>query len=297
MRKLLIAGVMALGALSGSLLAVPAQAQGNTTGLVVTTCGSPPSAFVAGRPGPFTLDTTGTLCSQAGGGGGGAVTIADGADVTQGALADAASSAGGTGSVSAKLRLMTTQLGTINTTLGTPFQSGGSIGNTAFGATQSGTWTVQPGNTANTTPWLATINQGGNSAVVKAGSTRPTASDPSLVVSLSPNVGGIAPVVSSALESNHVIKAGSGILVSGYVTTGAVAGYLLVSDSTTAPSAGGAAIAPIACVYAPANATTSIGGQGGPAIIASTGITLVFSTSGCLTNTASATVFLSGQAL
>lgn len=35
-------------------------------------------------------------------------------------------------------------------------------------ATQSGTWTVQPGNTANTTPWLATINQGGNSASVSA---------------------------------------------------------------------------------------------------------------------------------
>src|SRR5579859_1005991 len=35
-------------------------------------------------------------------------------------------------------------------------------------AVQSGTWTVQPGNTANTTPWLATINQGGNSAAVTA---------------------------------------------------------------------------------------------------------------------------------
>lgn len=34
--------------------------------------------------------------------------------------------------------------------------------------TQSGTWTVQPGNTANTTPWLATISQGGNSATVSA---------------------------------------------------------------------------------------------------------------------------------
>ena len=38
----------------------------------------------------------------------------------------------------------------------------------AVPASQSGTWTVQPGNTANTTPWLATINQGGNSAVVTA---------------------------------------------------------------------------------------------------------------------------------
>ena len=34
---------------------------------------------------------------------------------------------------------------------------------------QAGTWTVQPGNTANTTPWLQTISQGGNSATVSAG--------------------------------------------------------------------------------------------------------------------------------
>jgi len=36
---------------------------------------------------------------------------------------------------------------------------------------QSGTWTVQPGNTANTTPWLMSISQGGNTAIVKAGNT------------------------------------------------------------------------------------------------------------------------------
>lgn len=87
--------------------------------------------------------------SGGGGGGGGAVTIADGADVAEGATTDAAATAGGTGSVSAKLRLMTTQLGTlntslgtINTTLGSPFQAGGSIGNTTFASTQSGTWNV-----------------------------------------------------------------------------------------------------------------------------------------------------------
>lgn len=54
-------------------------------------------------------------------------------------------------------------------------------------ATQSGTWTVQPGNTANTTPWLSTINQGGNSAAVKAASTAAVATDPALVVAISPN--------------------------------------------------------------------------------------------------------------
>ena len=45
--------------------------------------------------------------------------------------------------------------------------------NTAFpvNAAQSGIWTVQPGNTANTTPWLATISQGGNTANVSVNNT------------------------------------------------------------------------------------------------------------------------------
>jgi hypothetical protein len=43
------------------------------------------------------------------------------------------------------------------------------VKNSTLAVTQSGTWTVQPGNTANTTPWLATISQGGNSATVSAG--------------------------------------------------------------------------------------------------------------------------------
>ena len=40
--------------------------------------------------------------------------------------------------------------------------------NTAFtvNAAQSGTWTVQPGNTANTTPWLFAIDQTGNNNAV-----------------------------------------------------------------------------------------------------------------------------------
>jgi hypothetical protein len=42
-------------------------------------------------------------------------------------------------------------------------------GTFAVQAAQSGTWTVQPGNTANTTPWLFSINQGGNTATVSAG--------------------------------------------------------------------------------------------------------------------------------
>ncbi|MGE0463257.1 MAG: beta strand repeat-containing protein [Vicinamibacterales bacterium] len=41
-------------------------------------------------------------------------------------------------------------------------------GTFATQAAQSGTWTVQPGNTANTTPWLTSISQGGNTAAVNA---------------------------------------------------------------------------------------------------------------------------------
>lgn len=64
------------------------------------------------------------------GGGGGAVTVADGADVTQGAIADAAATAGSAGTVSAKLRYMTTQLDNINTNVQAAIPSGtNTIGN------------------------------------------------------------------------------------------------------------------------------------------------------------------------
>lgn len=53
--------------------------------------------------------------------------FADGWSVTDGAIADAAATAGSTGSHAAKLRLVTTQLQSIITALGSPFQAGGSL--------------------------------------------------------------------------------------------------------------------------------------------------------------------------
>jgi hypothetical protein len=50
--------------------------------------------------------------------------------------------------------------------LGQLSQSGGS--GSAVSATQSGSWTMQPGNTPNTTPWLFSLSQGGNAAQVSA---------------------------------------------------------------------------------------------------------------------------------
>lgn len=47
---------------------------------------------------------------------------------------------------------------------------GGTLTVGTHAVSQSGTWTVQPGNTANTTPWLTSISQGGNTAAVNASS-------------------------------------------------------------------------------------------------------------------------------
>lgn len=93
--------------------------------------------------------------TQPGGAGSGAVTIADGADVAEGAVADAKVTGDSAGTISAKLRglnyLLALVVDTVNGWLKVSIQ----VGSAVIGAvTQSGVWTVQPGNTANTTAWL-----------------------------------------------------------------------------------------------------------------------------------------------
>ncbi len=89
------------------------------------------------------VSTANPLPVTGGGGGGGAATIADGADVTQGAKADAKSTATDTTPIT-----IMSVLKQISASVQAP---------PAQAATQSGTWTVQPGNTANTTPWAVTL--------------------------------------------------------------------------------------------------------------------------------------------
>lgn len=87
MKKFLLFVLLALGA-----FAVPAKAQQASSAFIVSSCGTLPAGvtYAAGQFGILTMDTTGKFCDSAtGGGGGGAVTIADGADVTLGAKADA----------------------------------------------------------------------------------------------------------------------------------------------------------------------------------------------------------------
>lgn len=102
---------------------------------------------------------------------------------------------------------------------------------------------------------------------------------------------GIIPVVSTAAESSHVLKASAGNLYAYQVTTGAVAGYVMIFNATSAPVDG--AVTPVKCVAVPATAT--VGVSNSPPEYFSTGITAVFSTTGCFTKTASATAMFSGD--
>ena len=104
---------------------------------------------------------------------------------------------------------------------------------------------------------------------------------------------GIAVVVSSAAESNHVMKASAGNFYGGYITTGASAGYLMMFNLTSAPTDG--AVTPAACIYVPATTSMSLTGIATIPIYWSTGIVMVFSTTGCFTKTASATAYFSGM--
>lgn len=73
------------------------------------------------------------------------VTIADGADVTQGAIADAAATAGGTGTVSAKLREATALLNSVLTALGSALPAGGNvIGATIPAPSSSASFAITP---------------------------------------------------------------------------------------------------------------------------------------------------------
>lgn len=102
----------------------------------------------------------------------------------------------------------------------------------------------------------------------------------------------IVPVKSSAVETGHVIKSSAGNLYGFSVTTGAVAGYAMVHNSATVPAAG--AVTPVKCE--PVAADTGISFAFDPPIRLSIGISISFSSTGCFTQTNSATAFISAQA-
>lgn len=136
-----------------------------------------------------------------------------------------------------------------------------SSGTTAV--TQSGTWTVQPGNTANTTPWLFT--------------PIPSAT-----------LGGLTSSQTTAAATNLAVS-GAHNLFGLQITTAGSAGRAMLFDATALPANG--AVTPKKCWSLAANTTTTVSWD--TPITNATGITVGFSTGAdCYTLTAANAEFI-----
>lgn len=125
---------------------------------------------------------------------------------------------------------------------------------------------------------------GSDNALKVAATTTPT----------SAAAAGIAPVISTALETGHVIKASAGNLYGLEVMSTSAAGMVLVFNSATVPAAG--TVAPVKAYNLPANSTLVVGFD--PPLKFTTGISVAFSTAVTpFTKTDSATAFISGEAV
>ncbi len=102
----------------------------------------------------------------------------------------------------------------------------------------------------------------------------------------------ITPVVSTAVEGSHILKASAGNLYGVAVTTAGTAGYLLVFNATSAPADG--AVTPLLCRAVGAYSSVDVD-YGNIPVRYSTGITAVFSSTGCFTKTISATAMIEGR--
>lgn len=94
----------------------------------------------------------------------------------------------------------------------------------------------------------------------------------------------------AAVAGSLVLKASAGNLYGYNVVAGATAGYLMIFNSTTAPADG--AVTPLVCVAVAANA--SVDRSFDIPRRFTTGITMVFSTTGPFNKTVSNTAFLAG---
>lgn len=134
-------------------------------------------------------------------------------------------------------------------------------------------FTVQPGNTANTTPWLTTLNPSSASGAA------------------------VTPAANTAVSTSQVIKASAGNLyslnVSADSTLSGAAWWVMIHNAAAAPAAG--AVTPLKC-YALASGTTMLALAFNTPVRFGTGISVTVSTTGCFTQTDSAHAFISGDA-
>lgn len=150
----------------------------------------------------------------------------------------------------------------------------------------------------NTTGYVVTTC-GAPSVAFKAGNPGPFTVDVNgnlcFTTGVSTTASGIAPVVSAAAESSHVLKATPGVVYSAYATNlTATAGFLVLLNATSAPGDG--AITPLDCVPLPANGNASINYGSYPPGKFSTGIVaVVTSAATCFTKTTGViTAFIKG---
>ncbi len=105
----------------------------------------------------------------------------------------------------------------------------------------------------------------------------------------------VTPQASTAAETSHVVNAaGVGAFIHGAsITTGATAGFFMILNAAADP--GNGTIAPTKCVQVAANQTAGISADPDTAWDFPKGVVLLFSTTGCFTETQSATAFFSWQ--
>ena len=162
--------------------------------------------------------------------------------------------------------------------------------NVIGGVTQSGTWTVQPGNTANTTPWLTTINQGGNSATVSAGGALKvdgSASTQPVSGTVTANQGGAPWTVTgtgtAGTPATGVVtvqgsSSGTPIPVSGTVTANAGTGSFTVAQATAANL--NATVVGAGTAGTPTGGIVTVQGNSGGTPIPVSGTVTIFSQTG-----------------
>ena len=280
----------------GTVGVLPATAYSAGTSYGSLTLGSTTTSaptYTTGQVNPLSLDTAGNLRVNVvtGGAGGGAVygpTAVGSAAANPPVLTAGTANATATGAVQVE---KVDSSGNQYVVLSTGANTIGAISNTTFASTESGTWTVQPGNTANTTPWIFKISDGTNAAAIKAASTAAVATDPALVVAISPN-NTIAATQSGTWNINSIttlpaLAAGSAVIgVTGYSqnsTTSGQSGELIQGAVTTATPSytnaqtsalsldtnGGLRVQPAGVT--PAAATASVVTTGGTAVTSVTG--------------------------
>lgn len=104
----------------------------------------------------------------------------------------------------------------------------------------------------------------------------------------------IVPGSTVAITGSAVAKASAGNVYRVSITTGGSAGYLMGFNAVSAPADG--AVTPAMCRVVAANSTLSVSYADVPARW-NTGVTFVFSTTGCFTKTVSATAYFEWSVL